>query len=156
MRIKTLADRFALLDAVTLEGLEQLALGQLNTGDQRLDGGVVLALALGLRHSVERAAEIIGGADDIGREFGDRIGALVLQFALGAAAQVFHFRERAQEAVLEIGVLALERLDAREILGGAARHFLSGGAFSLRAGRIFLLVIGTHRNPLSKRCLPAS
>ena len=139
-----------------LEGLEQLALGQFHAVDQRLDGGVVLALALGLRHGIERAAKIVGGADDIGREFGDRIGPLVLQFAFGATAQVLHFRERAEQAILEIGVLALERLDAREILGGAARHFLSGGAFSLRAGRIFLLVIGTHRNPLSKRCLPAS
>ncbi len=98
---------------MALKRLQQFALGQLDTVDHRLEAGFPLdGLTLGrLRQGVERAPEIVGRADHITGKFRNRVGALILQFAFGTAAQVFHFRQGTEQPILQIGIFPLQRLE---------------------------------------------
>ena len=85
-----------------LQRLEQLALGQFDAVDQRLDAGL-RAGAQFRRHRIERAAHVVGDAEHVAGERGDAVQPRIGDFALGALAQILHLGERAQEPVFELG-----------------------------------------------------
>ena len=92
------------LDAVLLHHLDELALGELDAVEQRLDAGIRLLADLVVER-LHRALHVVGDGQDIAREIRDAVGARIGHLALGAAAQVFHLGQRAQQAVLQVGGL---------------------------------------------------
>ena len=58
IRIELLALRIELLDAMLLEGSQQVALGELDAFDQRLDAGVDALAQVG-PDRIERAAHVV-------------------------------------------------------------------------------------------------
>ena len=93
-----------------LHHLDQLALGQLDAVEQRLDAGIRLLADLVVER-LHRALHVVGDRQDIAREIGDPVDARVGDFALGAAAQVFHLGQRAQQPVLQARGLPCELRD---------------------------------------------
>ena len=128
--------RLELLDAVLFQDLEQLALGQLHAVEQRLSGRVRGLAQFGVER-LQRAVHVVGDRQHVARERGDAVLARVRELALGALAQVLHLRERAQQPVLVLGVLARQRLhqggDLR-LLGRRNSGVGLPGALSLRLG----------------------
>ena len=124
------------LHAVLFQHLQQLALGQLDAVEQRLDGRVRGLAQLGVER-LQRAVHVVGDRQHVARERRDAVLAHVGDLALGALAQVLHLGQRAQQPVLVLGVLARQRLHQRgdlRLFGlrssgvGAARRLSSGSA----------------------------
>ena len=93
-----------------LHHLDQLALGQFDAVEQRLDARIRLVADLVVER-LQRALHVVGDRQDIARKIGDAVGARVGHLALGAAAQIFHLGQRAQQAVLQARGLLGERRD---------------------------------------------
>ncbi len=102
VRIEFLAHRLDLADAVLLQRLLQVALGQFHALDQRGDGRLLAVAQFG-PDRFKRAAEIVGDAQDVARKSGDPVLARIGDLALGALAQVFHVGQRAQQPVFHLG-----------------------------------------------------
>ena len=107
VRVEFLALRLELPDAVLLHHLDEFALGEFYAIEQRLDAGVRLLADLVVER-LHGALHVVGDGQDIARKIGDAVDPRVGDFPLGAAAQVFHLGERAQQPVLQLGGLLAE------------------------------------------------
>ncbi len=100
--VEFLAHRLDLADAVLLERLLQVALGQFHALDQRGDARL-LAVAQLRPDRFKGAAEIVGNAQDIAGKGGDPVLASIGDLTLGTLAQVFHVGQRPQQPVFHLG-----------------------------------------------------
>ena len=140
--------RLELLDAVLVEHLQEFALGQLDAVEQRLDAGV-RGLAQFAVERLERAFHVVGDRQHVARERRDAVLAHVRDLAVGALAQVLHLRQRAQQPVLVVGVLARERLHQRGDLDLLGRASAPSASLSLGfGGRILGAAYGVVRHRL--------
>ena len=117
VRVEAVAFRVELLDAVLFQRADQRALGHLDAVDEA--GQTTLAIGLGFgRHGFQRAAQIVGDRQDLAGKAGHRVGARILDLALGPPAQVLHVGGQPQQAILDVGVLGFQRGDALGIGAG--------------------------------------
>ena len=93
-----------------LHHLDELALGELDAIEQRLDARIRLPADLVVER-LHRALHIVRDGQDIARKIGDAVSARIGHFALGPAAQIFHLGQRAQQAVLQARGLPCEFRD---------------------------------------------
>lgn len=115
------------LDAVSFQGGDQLPVRGLDSVKDRLHLGIG-GLAQFRRARRQGAGEIVGDGHHVPGEFGDRILRGLRLFALGAAADIFRFRQGAQPLVAQGFDFGLQHLDR---FGGLLRdpgfrHFLFG------------------------------
>ena len=98
------ASRLDLDDLVLLEGVEQVALGELDALDQARRRG-----AHRVGDVVERAVEVVVDRQQVAGEAGGAVDLGVAAVALGALADVLDVGERPEQPVLELGDLGAER-----------------------------------------------
>ena len=131
--VEFLAERLDPLHAVLFEHIDQLALGQLDAIEQRLEAFVGLGaqLVVERRH---RPVHVVGNAQDVAGEAGDAVHPRIGDLALGALSHVVHVGQRPQQPILGVGQLAVERggrLRRRDRLGLhrriACRHGVAVG-----------------------------
>ena len=86
-------------------------------------------------HAVEGAADVVGGVQHVAGEVGDRVGAGIGDLALGAAAQVLHLGQRAQERSFSSVALGHRGASASacDRLAGAGISGLRGASVSSTA-----------------------
>ncbi len=134
VRVEALALRVDARDAVALQHVQKLALGDLDPVEEALQRRV---LGGGIGGNVlDRAAEVVADREHVAGEIGNGVTRRIGLLALGAAAKVLHVGERAQQAVAHIGILGDERLDLGrgrgswiEVLGLLSRGLASLGVF---------------------------
>ena len=125
--------------------LMQLALGELDAVEQRLHAGIRLVADLVVER-LHGAVHVVGDREDVAREIRHAIDARIRDLALGAAAQILHLGERAQQPVLQVGRLLGER---RHGIGGAAS---ACGAVSGASGAPAVVSGGTGPSSFKSEC----
>jgi hypothetical protein len=144
--IELLAQRFELPDAVVLQHLQQLALGQLNAVEQSLDAGIRLLAQLGVERR-QRSLHVVGNRENVTGEGGVSVLAGVDHFARGAPAQVLHLRQGAQQLVPVFRQFAGELSRIRRLRLAGCRSALCGSCFGLRGS-------GWMRFRVRHQCFP--
>ena len=105
--IEFLVQWLEFLNSVLLQHLQKFALGELDAVEQSLGSAISLFPQVRVERA-ERALHIVCDRENIACEGGDAVLASIRHLALGPLAQIFHFRERAQQFVLVIGGFAGE------------------------------------------------
>ena len=103
--------RVELLDAVALQGLQEVPLRQLDAFEEALEGAVGGLARASSGHALDAAADVVGHVQHVAGEIRHRVGAGIGDLALRPAAQVFHVGHQTQELVLELVLLGLENRD---------------------------------------------
>src|SRR5689334_2385809 len=156
MRVEFLALRVELLHAMLFEHLEELALGELDAVEEAFDGRVRLLAELVVER-LQGALHIVGHRHDVARKLGDAILARVSHLALGAPAQVLHFGQRAQPAILVLGRLARQngrRIDTGWIVAGRPGPLVRSWIVRTRVGGVALLAAGRANGIIRHRRNP--
>ncbi len=119
MRIELLAERIETRNAVTLENLEKLALGDLHAFQKRLQRRVLLDRFI-LR-GFDGTAEIVADSDRVARKFRTRVFLGIRFLALRAPPQILHLGHGAQKPVAKLSIFGLKRFKLLKLsLGGLA------------------------------------
>src|SRR5690349_4855517 len=121
--IERLADGRVAGDADALEHAQQLALNQLHARHDALG-------AAGGARRRQRAIEVVEDRNQLAQQRLVGVAHAVLGVALGAPPDVVGLGDRAQHAVLLLGKLPLELLDALELFAAAPRRIARGGGFA--------------------------
>src|SRR5258708_39924063 len=98
IRIEFYAQRIETLNAVPFQDLVKFALNEFDPLMQGFGGD--LDHGSGLHVRFQCPAQVVGHPDEVAREARDTICTGIRYFPVGAAAQVFHLGQRAQELVL--------------------------------------------------------
>jgi hypothetical protein len=137
------------------EHLEQLAFGQFDALEQRLQRRVRGLAQLGIKRA-QCTLHVVGDRQHVASKRRDAVLAHVGNLALGPFAQVLHLGQRPQQPVLVLGILTRERLDQfgdLRLLGHRSSGLGLPGALSLRlGGRVVRAAGGIIRhctNPLA-------
>src|SRR4029078_9814223 len=132
VRIERLVHGMDAPDAMPLEHVEQLPLGQGDPFQEALEGGVLLGGASG--NGADGALEVVADVDDVPLQLRDRLFGCVLLLALRPLADVLHFRMGPEQPVLEVGCLCLQCDDY--VVGRAPSRFtaLVGWCAGIGAG----------------------
>ena len=118
--IEFLSQRLEFFHPMLIEHLQELALGQFDPIEQRLDAGVRLLPQLRIERR-QSAFHVVGDGQDIARKRRNAVDARVRDLARGSPPQVLHLGEHAQELVLVFGrdprvVRGIDRLGGRRNL----------------------------------------
>jgi hypothetical protein len=145
--VELLALGFELLDPVALEGLEEIALGQVDAVDEALEGSLGGAAGL-IGHALDGAADVVGHVQHVAGEVRHCVGAGIGHLALRAASQVFHVGHQAQELVLQVRLLGLQHGDRvrRSLRGGLVGRGGGLGGVVWRGHVLVFRVVRLHRH----------
>ena len=110
IRIKFLAVRLQLFNAVAFQRFEKITLDQFNAFDQCLEGAIGGCKRIGW-DALDAATGIVRYAQHIACKGCNGIGARVSNFFLGPAAEIFHIRHRAQRLILQARIFHIQRLN---------------------------------------------
>ena len=124
--------------ALLFQCLEQFAFGQFDAVDERLEGGVAGHRLAG--DGGEGALHVVSNHQHVARERRDAIGTGVRDLAFGAAPQVLHLGQGAQQLVLQVSRLGARRYQFRSEFRGLGQ----GCASNRRARRQFFAGVGGH------------
>ena len=128
-------------NAILLKHLKKLTLGEFNAFYERLHLGVGSLAQLG-PDRFQRPVHVVRHRQYVAGKPRDTIESRIENLALGSFAQILHFRERAQQFVLELGGFApgfyrrVGRLWSRGALSLSHGFSLAGGSIRHRAQSI--------------------